>query len=186
VIEPGTLVEGKYEVLQKLHEGGMGAIFKVRHVLLDEPRVMKTLRTQIQDDEMAQQRFFREAKLATSLHHPNIAVVQDFFRSSDGTFFLVMEYIEGRNLSELIREDGPPSVPFVVGVAIQALEALDYLHRKGVVHRDVSPDNFMLTRDDQGNPLVKLIDLGVARGGTSGQELTRTGVLVGKLAYMSP
>lgn len=179
------LIDGKYEVIEKIRDGGMGSIYKVRHVLLGEIRVMKTLRGQFQDNELARQRFFREARLATSLRHPNIATVHDFSETPDHTFLMIMEYIEGQNLAELLSL-GPPPVVTALAVSIQALDALGYLHRKGIVHRDVSPDNLMMTKDDRGELVVKLIDLGVARGDTGVEELTATGMLVGKLNYISP
>lgn len=179
------LIDGKYEVIEKIRDGGMGSIYKVRHVLLGEIRVMKTLRGQFQHNELARQRFFREARLATSLRHPNIAAVYDFSETPDHSCLMIMEYIDGQNLAELLSL-GPPPIAETLAISIQALDALGYLHRKGIVHRDVSPDNLMVTKGDRGEMVVKLIDLGVARGDTEAEELTATGMLVGKLNYISP
>ncbi len=179
------LIDGKYEVIEKIRDGGMGSIFKVRHVLLNEIRVMKTLRGDFQDSESAGPRFFREARLATSLQHPNIATVYDFAETPDHMYLMIMEYIHGRNLAELLSISLPP-IEVALEISIQTLAALGYLHRRGIVHRDVSPDNLMVTKGDQGELLVKLIDLGLARAVSGADELTAIGTLVGKLSYMSP
>lgn len=179
-----ALIDGKYEVLEKLKEGGMGAIFRVRHVLLDEIRVIKTMRPQIEDDPEARKRFFREAKMATNLRHPNVAAMLDFVAEGD-SFYMVMEFIDGVNLAEYVGEKGPPSLVTALEIGAQALDALGYLHKRGIVHRDVSPENLMLTREHGGDLRVKLIDLGVAKE-AEGEGLTATGMFVGKLKYGSP
>jgi serine/threonine-protein kinase len=184
--QPGTLIEGKYEILGKIHEGGMGTIYKVRHRLLDEIRVVKVMKPNITADEEMKSRFADEAKMATRLKHPNIGTIHDFALDDDGTAYLVMEYIDGLNLAELLHSKGPPGVPLVLEIMHQALLALGYLHRRNVIHRDVAPDNLMLTQDDEGNPRVKLIDLGIAKALDRPVDLTSTGVFLGKLKYASP
>src|SRR5512140_1099694 len=180
-----SLIEGKYEILSKLKEGGMGAIYKVRHVLLDEVRVIKVMRPQIEDDPDAQRRFQQEAKMATSLKHPNIAALLDFAEDKDHTFYMVMEFIDGANLAEFSAKTGPPPLLAALEIGIQTLRALGYLHRRGIIHRDISPENIMLTHDADGHVVVKLIDLGVAKQ-TGTQGMTLTGMFVGKLKYGSP
>ena len=184
--EPGTLIEGKYEILGKMGEGGMGAIYKVRHRLLDEIRVVKVMRPQVAVDEELKLRFVEEAKTATRLKHPNIGTIHDFALDDDGTAYLVMEFIDGVNLNELLALKGSPSVGLALEITHQALLALGYLHRGNVVHRDVAPDNLMLTRDDEGRALVKVIDLGIAKAMDRPVEVTSTGVFLGKLKYASP
>lgn len=184
--QPGTLIEGKYEILGKMGEGGMGAIYKVRHRLLDEIRVVKVMRPQVAVDEELKLRFVEEAKTATRLKHPNIGTILDFALDDDGTAYLVMEFIDGVNLSELLVLKGSPPVGLALEIAHQALLALGYLHRGNVVHRDVAPDNLMLTRDDEGRALVKVIDLGIAKTMDRPVEVTSTGVFLGKLKYASP
>src|SRR6266536_6083395 len=183
---PGTLIEGKYEILAKIREGGMGAIYKVRHRLLDEVRVVKVMRPQIGADEELKRRFTQEAKTATRLKHPNIGAILDFALDSDGMAYIVMEFIDGVNLAELLRASGPPGVPMTLEIAHQTLSALGFLHRKNVVHRDIAPDNLLLTHDDEGRPQVKLIDLGIAKPLDKTINLTSTGVFLGKLKYSSP
>ena len=182
----GTLIEGKYEILAKIKEGGMGTIYKVRHRLLDEVRVVKVMRPQIGADPELSRRFTQEAKTATRLKHPNIGAILDFALDSDGMAYIVMEYIDGVNLTELLVASGPPGLPLTLEIAHQTLLALGFLHRKNVVHRDVAPDNLMLTRNEDGAPQVKLIDLGIAKPLDKTIDLTSTGVFLGKLKYSSP
>ncbi len=179
-------IDGKYEILGKLREGGMGAIYKVRHRLLDEVRIVKVIRSQADTVGEAADRFLREAKAANKLRHPNIAVLHDFAVADDGQAFIVMEYIDGWNLLEVLSGFGPPPIALTVEIARQSLKALGYLHRHKIVHRDVSPDNLMLTRDVDGHPLVKLIDLGIAKALEGQGGLTTTGVFLGKPRYGSP
>jgi serine/threonine protein kinase/ketosteroid isomerase-like protein len=184
--EPGTLIEGKYEILGKIREGGMGSIYKVRHKLLDEVRVIKVMRPEMVADEELRLRFVEEAKTATRLKHPNIGTIHDFALDEDGTAYLVMEFIDGINLIDLKVAHGLPSLALTLEIAHQALLALGYLHRKNVVHRDIAPDNLMLTHDEEGRPQTKLIDLGIAKATDREQKMTSTGVFLGKLKYASP
>lgn len=183
---PGTLIEGKYEILGKIHEGGMGTIYKVRHRLLDEIRVVKVMKPSITADAEMKSRFADEAKMATRLKHPNIGTIHDFSLDEDGTAYLVMEFIDGVNLAELLASKGPPDLSLALEIAHQSLLALGYLHRRNVIHRDVAPDNLMLTHDEEGHPRVKLIDLGIAKALDRPIELTSAGVFLGKLKYASP
>jgi serine/threonine-protein kinase len=178
-------IEGKYEILEKLREGGMGAIYKVRHRLLDELRVVKVIRANLESPD-ASDRFLREARVAIRLRHPNIAQLHDFAIASDGNAYIVMELIDGSTLQEILKLHGPPPIPLSLEVARQAVKALGYLHRQRIVHRDVSPDNLMLTRDADGHPLVKLIDLGIAKAFEGAGGLTTTGIFLGKPRYASP
>ncbi|MGE5234952.1 MAG: protein kinase domain-containing protein [Acidobacteriota bacterium] len=183
---PLAYIEGKYEILEKLSEGGMGAIYKVRHRLLDEVRVIKVMQPQHEQDEGLRTRFLREARMAVKLRHPGIAQMYDFAVDDSGNAFIVMEFIDGITLQELLERIGPPSVGLTLEVACQALSALGYLHRKGIIHRDIAPDNVMVGRDDLGRPHAKLIDLGIAKVLKGESGLTITGMFVGKLRYSSP
>lgn len=184
-------LEGKYEILEKIREGGMGAIYKVRHRLLDEVRVIKVMRPSLdQNDELrAVDRFVREARIAIKLRHPNIAQLYDFSSDKTGNGFIVMEFIDGLSLDEVLDNAGPPSVPLALEITTQSLEALGALHETGFVHRDISPDNLMLTRDLRGRSLVKLIDLGIAKLVSNDDDeegVTKTGTFLGKYKYASP
>jgi serine/threonine-protein kinase len=182
----GQTLEGKYEILSKIKEGGMGAIYLVRHRLLNELRVIKIMRPEVADSEEQHKRFFREAQTATRLRHPNIITFYDFVLGDDGTAYMVMEFLDGVNLHELIRSQGLPPLLLARDIARQSLSALGYLHRKGVIHRDISPDNIMVMKDEGGAPEVKLIDLGIAKMANSRSELTAADSFVGKLRYCSP
>ena len=186
MVQPGTLLEGKYEILDKIREGGMGSIYRVRHRLLDEIRVVKVMKPGVVADADLRRRFVEEARTATRLKHPNICTIHDFAIDDSGMAYLVMEFIEGVNVSDLLKLHGRPALPLALEIAHQSLLALGFLHRKGIVHRDVAPDNIMLTRDEQGGPSVKLIDLGIAKVAEAPVEATATGVFLGKLKYASP
>lgn len=179
------LIDGRYQVLAKIKEGGMGTVYKVRHVHLDEVRVVKVMRADILDDPDARARFVREARLAKSLHHENIAVLHDFAEDRDGSFYMVLEFVDGPSLAEPLGPAEFLPVRVAVEIGVQVLSALGHLHRKGIVHRDVSPENILLTLDESGRPLVKLIDLGIAKE-TAGDGLTLSGMFLGKLKYASP
>ena len=168
---PGSL-EGKYEVLAKIREGGMGAIYKVRHRLLNELRVIKVMRPEVAQSSEQRKRFLREAQTATRLRHTNIVAFHDFFIDDEDTAYMVMEYIEGINLRDLVRECGPFPISLALDLSRQCLSAFEYLHRKGVIHRDVSPDNIMMTREEDGTLRAKLIDLGIAKIAQAKEELT--------------
>jgi tRNA A-37 threonylcarbamoyl transferase component Bud32 len=186
---PGLRLEDRYEVLEKLCEGGMGEIYRVRHRVLDEIRIVKVMRPHLAANGPLRARFLREARMAIKLRHPNIAQLYDYSAGEDGApAFMVMEYIEGATLEELLA-GGPPPLALGLEIARQALTALGSLHEKGFVHRDISPDNIMLAEGPDGAPLVKLLDLGIAKSLTAeagGGELTRTGAFLGKLRYSAP
>ncbi len=180
------MLEGKYEILAKIGEGGIGSVYKVKHRLLEEIRVIKVLRPQAASKEEIQRRFLREAKMAIRLKHPNIAQLYDFAVTDEGTAYIVMEFIDGVGLNAVLKATGPPSVDLTIALATQALEALGYLHDQKFVHRDISPDNIMLASDHSGGPVVKLIDLGIAKNLEAVAQLTQTGVFLGKVRYSSP
>lgn len=185
---PLERIEGKYDIVAKLREGGMGAVYTVRHRLLDELRVVKVLRTQLAGNRQLEDRFVREARAAIRLRHPNVVQIFDFSLDDEGHGFLVMEYIRGLDLQQIVGRGDRPLLPIalVLEIARQSLRALGFLHRRGFVHRDVSPDNLMLTRDVDERPLVKMIDLGIAKERGNDTSLTATGVFLGKFRYSSP
>jgi serine/threonine protein kinase len=187
--EPGSILDGKYEIVQRLASGGMGEVYLVRHVHLQELRVVKILRQDLATDPAAQKRFMREARLATQIKHPNVAILYDFSTLPDGSFYMVWEHIQGQDVGDRIRRQGPFSVPAAVRLGIQALHGLEAIHATGVIHRDLSPDNLMITEDKTGNLRVKIIDLGLARNleaDAAGFEITQVGMFMGKLQYCSP
>jgi serine/threonine-protein kinase len=179
-------IESRFDVLAKLGEGGMGCVYKVRHRDLDEVQIVKTLQAHLSSNEGLRERFVNEARRGMRLRHPHIAGVHDFAVCSDGTGYIVMEYVHGLNLNELLQTKGPLSVPLVGAIAMQTLDALDYLHSENIVHRDISPDNLILTTTPDGQPFVKLIDLGISKSLEAGQSMTATGQFLGKVHYASP
>lgn len=181
-------LDSKYIILEKMGEGGMGSVYKVRHRFFDEIQVLKFMQAKFQESEELRSRFLQEARTAKKVRHLNIAEVIDYSVTSDGTAFIVMEFVDGVNLREVLkRTGGPIDHALVVEIAIQTLAALAELHRHGFVHRDVAPDNLLLSRDAQGQPLIKVIDLGIAKAiENSTQDLTKTGRFMGKMQYASP
>ena len=180
-------LEVKYEVLARIAEGGMGTVWKVRHRLLDQLRVVKAIRPPLEVTREISERFLGEARVASRLRHPNLAVLHDFAIGEDGRAFIVMEHIDGITLREGLAASGPPPLPLTVEIGRQAARALAYLHGRRIVHRDISPGNLMLTRDHDGQPLVKLIDLGVSKAlAETAEEPTPGGVFIGKLRYAAP
>lgn len=181
-----TPLDGKYRILSRLGVGGMGEVYKVLHTHLNAIRVIKLMRSNIASDAGAHDRFLREARLATKIQHPNVAALFDFSTLDDGSHYMVWEYIEGINLHELITERGPLSARYAATIGVQALLGLDAVHRAGIVHRDVSPENLMIARDDEGQERVKIIDLGIAKSAAADDNKTKTGMFVGKWKYCSP
>jgi tRNA A-37 threonylcarbamoyl transferase component Bud32 len=178
-------IESRFEVLAKLGEGGMGCVYKVRHRDLDEIRIVKTLKAHLSSDAGLRERFINEARRGMQLRHEHIAAVHDFAVCADGTGYIVMEFVYGLNLRDLLTAKGPLSIPLTGAIAVQTLDALAYLHSHKFVHRDISPDNLMLTTTE-GQPFIKLIDLGISKSLEAGNTMTATGQFLGKVSYASP
>lgn len=170
---------GDYEILQILGAGGMGKVFKVRNVISDRVEAMKVLLPNLDGNTELADRFIREIKVQASLNHPNIANLHTAL-SLDNQLIMLMEYVEGQTL-DIVVKDGPLPLAQMTGYAMQALEALSYAHGKGVVHRDLKPSNMMVTAQGQ----LKLLDFGIAKL-TTETALTKTGLTVGSIYYMSP
>jgi eukaryotic-like serine/threonine-protein kinase len=182
-MKPGDTLDGRYEITDRLGAGGMGEVFKAVHTYLGSPRVIKIVHSHISTNADARERFLREARAATKIQHNNVATLHDFASLPDGAHYMVWEFIDGENLAERLRQRGTLPPRQAVRIAIQALRGLDAIHRSGIIHRDISPENLMITADDE----VKIIDLGVAKvQDTEAVSQTRTGIFVGKLRYASP
>ncbi|MBI4523601.1 MAG: protein kinase [Deltaproteobacteria bacterium] len=180
----GRVLKGRYRVLQKLGEGGMGTVYLAEQVTIGRKVALKVLHEKYVWDEEFVKRFRQEARLTASLNHPHVITIHDFDQIEDGSLFIAMEYVEGRNLRELI-EEGALGIPRAVGLGIQIAEGLEAAHRVGVIHRDVKPENIMVAKAaDQ----VKLTDFGIARlrDAEASTRLTRPGTLMGTPAYMAP
>jgi serine/threonine protein kinase len=179
-------IDGKYRIVQRLGIGGMGEVFKVEHTFLGSTRVVKIIRAQISSSSDAHERFLREARMATKVQHPNVAALFDFSALPDGSHYMVWEFIEGQNLAQVLKQRGALAPRHAVRIAIQALAGLEAIHRAGIVHRDISPENLMITHAGEGDEFVKIIDLGVAKAAESDVAMTQTGMFVGKFRYASP
>lgn len=169
---------GKYEVLDKIAEGGFGVVYKARDPFIKRIVAIKTC--PIHDDEV-RHRFFREARIVGGFDHPNVTIVHDFGLEGDRAF-LVQEYLPGEDLAEKIRSRAPLSLKRKVGFLIQAARGLAYAHSKGVIHRDIKPANLRVLETDQ----LKILDFGIAKLAASGTHLTQKGVAVGTIGYLSP
>ncbi|HEX9460896.1 MAG TPA: serine/threonine-protein kinase [Thermoanaerobaculia bacterium] len=183
------LLDGKYQILDRLGIGGMGEIFKVRHIHLNELRVIKIMRPNAASDDQGMQRFLQEARTSTMIKHKNLAMLYDFAQLDDGSYYMVWEFIDGTNIQKWIGQNGPMPARLAIEISMQALSGLEHLHSMGLIHRDVSPENIMLSQDHHGKLAVKVIDFGIAKQlaeGDGGQGLTQTGMFLGKLKYASP
>jgi len=183
------LIDGKYQILDRLGIGGMGEIFKVRHIHLNELRVIKIMRPNVAQDDQGLQRFLQEARTSTMIKHKNLAMLYDFAQLDDGSYYMVWEFIDGTNIQKWIAQNGAMPPRLTIEISVQALNGLDHLHSMGLIHRDISPENIMLSQDHHGKLLVKVIDFGIAKSladGDQGHGLTQTGMFLGKLKYASP
>jgi serine/threonine protein kinase/lipopolysaccharide biosynthesis regulator YciM len=178
-ISKGTLISGKYKILQKLGEGGMGIVYKAKDSRLDRTVALKFLSFDLTKDKEARKRFIQEAKAAAALEHPNICTVYEV-DEAEGQAFIAMSYIEGQSLKDKLRE-GPLDVDEAKDIAIQVAEGLKEAHEKGIVHRDIKPANIMLTKKGQ----AKITDFGLAKL-SWGVDLTKASTIMGTVAYMSP
>ncbi|MGH9367512.1 MAG: protein kinase domain-containing protein [Thermoanaerobaculia bacterium] len=184
---PGQVLDGKYEILDKLAEGGMGQVYRARHVHLDEIRIIKVTKPDPLGEGSEPRRFQEEARIATLVRHPNVAALYDFSRLPDGSFYMVWEFIDGITLEQWLERHGATPAGRALEVARQVLAGLSEIHAQGIVHRDLAPDNIMLREGPGGRLLAKIIDLGIAkRVAAETLQMTGTGLFVGKLKYCSP
>jgi len=188
VLPPGSVIDGRYEVLEKLAEGGMGEVYRAQHVELGKPLAVKVMRPELSDDPEFVARFKREAISAGRIGQQNIIDVSDFGRTASGRFYFVMEFLDGMTVTELLRSgDGLP-VKRVVHLFTQVVRALAAAHSQGIVHRDLKPDNIMVLQRPGQPDFVKVLDFGIAkvtRGKAAGGQ-TAVGMVVGTPQYMAP
>lgn len=188
---PGTVLDGKYRLDEKIGSGGFGAVYRSTHIALDRTVAVKVLRPSPGNDTPeALARFRQEAVSTTRLNHPNAVTVTDFGVSSAGIAYLVMELLVGQTLKELLGEDCVLPIGRCVELLVPVAEALAAAHDAGIVHRDIKPDNVFIHRTDDGER-VKVLDFGIAKlvgegSGSEVQGITETGVILGTPDYMSP
>jgi eukaryotic-like serine/threonine-protein kinase len=176
----GRVFSNRYEIQRELAQGGMAEVYLARDRLLDRPVALKALFPEYAREPSFVERFRREAQAAANLNHPNIVAIYDWGQET-GTYFIVMEYVEGRSLRDVIRHDGPIDGSHAAEIAAEIASALGFAHRTGVVHRDVKPGNVLITQSG----IVKVTDFGIARAGAS-DGLTQTGSVMGTATYFSP
>jgi beta-lactam-binding protein with PASTA domain/tRNA A-37 threonylcarbamoyl transferase component Bud32 len=172
---------GRYEILRHIARGGMAEVYLAHDLMLDRQVALKVLFPELSTDRNFVERFRREAQAAANLSHPNIVSIYDW-GEEEGTYFIVMEYVEGRTLGQMIRREGPLMAVRAAEVGADVAAALAFAHRSGVVHRDVKPGNVLISPNGQ----VKVTDFGIARAANSDQDLTQTGAVMGTATYFSP
>ncbi len=189
-LHPGMVIRNKYEILERIGIGGMGFVYRGRHITFNEVCAIKIVNDVIAGDANFLQRFQTEAVVTRKLRHPNAVRVDDFDYTEDGRPFIVMELVQGKDVGEILQSDGPMSVPRAVRVATQVAQALGFAHKLGIVHRDIKPGNIILTTNEQGQETAKVLDFGIAklREAVEGAKpgMTMTGMVVGTPLYMSP
>lgn len=176
----GRVFDDRYEVVRKLGSGGMADVFLANDRLLGRQVALKVLFDRYANDEQFVERFRREASSAASLNHPNIVQIYDR-GEAEGTYYIAMEYLEGRSLKEIILKYAPLSPDLVVSISVQIVEALRFAHRRDIIHRDIKPQNIIVDNDGR----VKVTDFGIARAGNA-STMTEAGSILGTAHYLSP
>jgi serine/threonine protein kinase len=186
-VSPGDLIGGKYRVERVLGRGGMGVVVAATHAHLGQRVAIKFLLKEAMAGDGVAERFLREGRTMVQLTSEHVARVTDVGTHDNGAPYLVMEYLEGRDLGEVLLARGPLPAPEMVDFLLQACEAVAEAHALRVVHRDLKPGNLFLTRRPDGSPLVKVLDFGISKAHEpSGNKLTQTAAVMGSPAYMSP
>jgi hypothetical protein len=186
----GTVLDGRYRILRKLGEGGMGEVYLVEHLSLHRNEALKILRPHLVGDPKFVSRFRREARATNRVQHPHIVSVYDFGQLPDGRFYLAMEYADGETLDHELRRIGTFPVPRALHVLHQLADAIDHAHSCGVVHRDLKPENLSLVTHRGRTDVLKVLDFGVAKiiapEYSESMKLSREGEMYGTARYMAP
>ncbi len=181
----GTVVDGRYEILSVIGEGGMGTVYEVRHKALGKRFALKALRKDLALDAEIAARFIQEAQTAAAVSHPGLVEITDFGRLESGQVYFVMELLEGQSLAALLRTGGPLPAARGLNIVRQLVHALKAAHDASIVHRDLKPDNIHVSRGDGDADVVKIVDFGLAKV-IGSSKLTRAGMVFGTPHYMSP
>src|SRR5450432_4623253 len=184
----GTIVGGQYRITKYLAAGGMGAVYEAVHVVVKRRFAVKFLRQDLALRRDVLRRFQREAEAAGALESENIAAAVDFGIADDGAPYIVMEYLAGLDLAQLLAATGPLPVERAADLVLQACRGIHEAHAAGVIHRDLKPENLFVCRRSDGSDLVKIVDFGIAKlqASDAGNAVTRTGGMLGTPSYMSP
>ncbi len=189
----GRVIDGRYRIDGLLGEGGMGAVFEAEHLKLMKKVAVKVIHPELAGEGEVAERFVREAMASAQLEHPHVATATDYGTLPEGGGYLVMQFVRGESLSDVLDRDGSIDWIRSCEIVAQVADALSVAHKRGIVHRDLKPDNVMLEPRDDGTSLVKVLDFGVAHvtadGAASarrGTALTRVGTVIGTPGYMAP
>ena len=183
----GQTVDRRYKIVEVIGKGGMGIVYRAEHQILKRPVALKVVRTDIVQDEDSVKRFLTEARAIASLESPHTVTIYDSGVTETGALYYTMELLEGQALSKLLRKRGAIAYPRAVDIACQVCDSLQEAHAKGIVHRDIKPDNIFITRSDE-REFVKLVDFGIAKllDESGDGAVTRSGVVCGTPRYLSP
>ncbi len=189
----GVVLNGRYRVIGRLGEGGMGLVYEAEHIVLEKRVAVKVLRDESSSRPEIVERFRREARSATRIGHAHIVDIFDFGETPGGQSYFVMEKLDGEDLADVLAREGSIAPVRAVHIALQCARALGAAHAKGIVHRDMKPENIFLTTRDGQTDFVKIVDFGIAKmtemettGTGDGRKLTKTGMIFGTPEYMSP
>ncbi|MEX2458782.1 MAG: Stk1 family PASTA domain-containing Ser/Thr kinase [Actinomycetota bacterium] len=177
-----TTVDGRYQIISRIASGGMGEVYRAHDAVLDREVALKVLHTSLAGDPGFIERFRREARAAAMLGHSNIVAVHDWGATTGGTYFMVMEFVRGHSLRQVLARVGRLSAAQSADVAIQVLAALDHAHTRGIVHRDIKPENILVTLDG----VVKVADFGLARALAESAITHAPGTVTGTVQYLAP
>jgi serine/threonine protein kinase len=186
----GSVINDRYELLELLGQGGMGSVFKAKRLMLERQFALKILKCTASDSQDSRARFEREAKTAARLSHPSLVSVYDYGTTADGEEFIVMDFIAGKSLAEIVSVTGPLETKRAIHIFSQIVDGLAHAHAHGVIHRDLKPSNVMILAGEKGIDSVKIVDFGIAKivgdQGDTTPALTKTGEVFGSPMYMSP
>ena len=185
-LDPGTILLGKYRIDALIGTGGMGNVVRASHLFLHQPVAIKILLPSMTEDPSTVQRFLREAQATVKLKSEHSARVIDVGTTPDGTPFMVMEFLDGNDLNQILRHHGPQQPAIVCDLMLQACEGIAEAHALGIIHRDIKPSNFFITRRPDGSMLLKILDFGISKTPVGYDELTGTQMVLGTPQYMAP
>lgn len=189
-IAAGVTLSDRYEIVELVGQGGMGTVYKARHLLIGNDVAVKVMHPHLLNDAASLERFKSEAKAAMSLRHERLMAVSDYGTTPSGQPFIVMEFVQGKGLDALLDEQKYLSLEEFFEIFVQVCEGLSHAHDRGIVHRDIKPSNIMLTRTEHEKWSVRIVDFGIAKvlpkGEGAVQHLTQTGEIFGSPLYMSP
>ncbi len=185
-VSPGDLLAGKYRIERVLGQGGMGVVVSAIHEALEERVALKFLLPEALSNKEAVARFTREARAAVKIRSEHVARVSDVGTLESGSPYMVMEYLQGSDLSQYLERSGPLPIEEALEYVLQACEALAEAHSLGIIHRDLKPANLFRTVRPDGTPAVKLLDFGISKVTAADQSMTQTSSMMGSPLYMAP